>query len=82
MPAPAPRRTLRKVATNVSLRADLGQRAKVLGINLSEVLERGVIAAIAEAERAAWLAENRDAIAAYNEEIAKRGVFSDGWRRF
>ncbi len=29
-----------------------------------------------------WLRVNREAIAAYNERILRRGVFSDGVRRF
>ncbi len=38
----------------------------------------------AERQRKAeqWLKDNAEAIARYNEEIAKRGVFSDGLRRF
>jgi antitoxin CcdA len=72
----------RKVPTNLSIRAELARRAKELGINLSELLELALTQAIAEAERAAWLRENRDAIAAYNARVAERGVFSDDWRRF
>lgn len=72
----------RKTATNLSLRSDLVRRAKALDLNLSEVVEAALAQAIADAERAAWLAANRDAIAAYNDEVAKRGVFSDDWRRF
>ena len=30
----------------------------------------------------AWLEENRQAIAAYNEHVAANGVFSDGLRSF
>lgn len=33
-------------------------------------------------QRRNWLAENRDAIEAYNGRIEKYGVFSDGLRRF
>jgi antitoxin CcdA len=80
---PAAARTARrKVPTNLSLRADLARRAKALGINLSELLEAALTHAIAEAERAAWLAENREAIDAYNARVGERGVFGDGWRRF
>ena len=31
-------------------------------------------------ERAAWEAENRDAIDAYNGRAERRGVFSDQWQ--
>ena len=72
----------RKAATNLSLPADLVQRAKGLKINLSNVLETALESEIRARERHAWLAENRAAIRAYNERVAKRGMFSDGWRRF
>ncbi|HEY0555869.1 MAG TPA: type II toxin-antitoxin system CcdA family antitoxin [Thermoanaerobaculia bacterium] len=35
-----------------------------------------------EARRKAWLAENREAIAAYNELVTQNGAFSDGLRGF
>lgn len=72
----------KKVATNVSIRADLIKRAKQLGINLSGIAELAIEDAIREAERNAWLAENADAIEEYNALVEKRGVFSDDWRTF
>jgi len=73
---------MRKVRTNLSPRADLVERAKQLGLNLSEILDTALERAIREAERAAWLDENREAIEAYNARIAKDGLFADRWRRF
>ncbi len=73
---------VRKTATNLSLRADWVRRAKELGLNLSEVLDAALERAVTEAERRAWLEENRDAIDEYNALVARRGVFSDGRRRF
>jgi antitoxin CcdA len=35
-----------------------------------------------EKERALWLEENRESIAAYNEHVAQHGVFSTGLRSF
>jgi antitoxin CcdA len=72
----------RKVATNLSVRADLVRRAKAMKLNLSELLEVALARAIRDSERAAWEAQNRDAIDAYNAQVEERGVFSDGWRRF
>lgn len=43
----------RKTATNLSLRADLVQRARELKLNLSAVLEDALERAVREAERAA-----------------------------
>jgi antitoxin CcdA len=73
---------VRKVPTNLSVRSDLVARAKKLGLNLSQVVEGAIEDAIREAERRAWLDENREAIDDYNAQIAKRGLFSDDWRRF
>jgi antitoxin CcdA len=78
----AARKRLPKAATNLSLRADLVQRAREVGLNLSAVLDAALERAVREAEREAWLAENADAIEEYNASAAKRGVFSDDWRRF
>jgi antitoxin CcdA len=72
----------RKVPTNLTVRADLVARAKQLGLNLSQLVEGAIADAIREADRTAWLEENRDAIDDYNARIAKRGLFSDDWRRF
>lgn len=68
--------------TNVSLRADLVQRAKDLGLNLSGLLEHAVEDAIRAAEREAWQRENAEAIDSYNEWVAKHAAFSDAWRKF
>jgi antitoxin CcdA len=72
----------RKAPTNLSVRTDLVQRARSLRLNLSELFEKALEAAIRDRESDAWLAENRTAVRAYNSEVEKRGVFSDGWRRF
>ena len=72
----------KKVATNLSLRADLVAEAKTLDLNLSEVVEAAIEAAVRHARAAAWLADNREAIDSYNEFVAKHGLFSDGRRRF
>jgi len=72
----------RKSPTNLSVRDDLVRRAKALGLNLSEILETALEAAVRAAERRAWEDENREAIDAYNVRAAERGVFSDKWRKF
>jgi antitoxin CcdA len=74
--------TSRKAATNLSVRVDLVRKAKALKLNLSELFESSLEAAIRDAEQRAWLEANSEAIEAYNAAVAKRGVFSDGWRRF
>jgi antitoxin CcdA len=71
-----------KVPTNLSIRKDLVERAKHLGLNLSQVMEGAIEEAIRTVEREQWLAENREAIDGYNNQVEKRGLFSDDWRRF
>lgn len=72
----------KKRATNVSVSVELLDEARHLGINLSQVLERGLRETIRAHRREAWLEENQDAIDHYNAQVARRGVFSDGLRRF
>ena len=76
-----PRRP-RKAPTNLSVRVDLVRQARALELNISELLEASLEAAIRERTREAWLAENQDAIDAYNARVEADGVFSDDWRKF
>ncbi|MGB7542899.1 MAG: type II toxin-antitoxin system CcdA family antitoxin [Burkholderiales bacterium] len=76
----APRR--RKKATNLSIDSDLLALARRLKLNLSQVVEAGLVDAIRQHERAQWLEKNRAALDAYNDHVEKHGVFSDGLRSF
>lgn len=71
-----------KRAVNVSIRADLIDEAKAFGTNISAVVERALEEEHRERRREKWRAENRDAIAEANEELAENGLWSDGIRRF
>ncbi len=71
-----------KRPTNVSINADLLQKARELGVNLSQTLEEGLRARIAEERRQQWLAENKLAFKACNEHFEKYGLWSDGVRMF
>ena len=64
------RMATRKVPANLSVRAELVERARALDV------------AIRDRERARWLAENEDAIDDYNAHIARNGSFGDANRRF
>jgi antitoxin CcdA len=72
------RSTAQKKAVNLSIDADVLQAARQYGLNLSATLEQ----ALAEETARRWLAENRDSIEAYNEEVRAHGVWSEGWRRW
>jgi antitoxin CcdA len=67
-----------KKAVNLSVDAGLLQQARANGLNLSALFER----ALAEHAAKLWLAENREAIEAYNASVRANGVWSDGWRRW
>ncbi|MFP4484762.1 MAG: type II toxin-antitoxin system CcdA family antitoxin [Spirochaetaceae bacterium] len=71
-----------KKRTNVSIDAHLLEAARSQGIRLSALLEEAIRRKLADQEKERWLAENRQAIEAYNEEVPTRGVFSDGLRSF
>jgi antitoxin CcdA len=71
-----------KKATNLSINSDLLRQAKELNINLSQQVEGYLSELVRKAKEQQWLAENAEAIAAYNERIEKNGVFSEGLRRF
>lgn len=75
-------RSGRKVATNVSIQANVVREAKALGLNLSEVFEAAAIEALRRKRQEAWLAENRAAIESYNALVARDGLLSDAWRKF
>jgi antitoxin CcdA len=67
---------------NLTINADLLRRARALKINLSATLERALVEEVRKQQREGWLQENREAIAAYNAEVAVHGAFSDGIRTF
>ncbi len=72
----------RKKAANLSVDGELLDSAKRLKLNLSQVFEAGLNAAIREKQREQWLNKNRAAREAYNEHVERDGVFSDGMRSF
>ncbi len=71
-----------KKASNLSINSDLLRQAKALDINLSATLEAALKVKVQELRAQQWLEENQEAISAYNESVAERGVFSDGLRSF
>ncbi|MBB1473783.1 type II toxin-antitoxin system CcdA family antitoxin [Luteimonas sp. MC1782] len=71
-----------KRATNVSINQGLLADAKALDINLSATLERALEVEVGARKREKWLEENREAIAAYNERVARDGLAGDHVRAF
>ena len=73
----ADRRTI-----NVNIRSGLLSAAREAGINFSATLERALTEELAAIKRRQWRRDNREAINAYNEHVAKHGMFSDDLRLF
>ena len=71
-----------KRPANLTISAQLLERAKVLKINLSRTLEQRLGQLVREAEAGEWLAANREAIDAYNARVQRDGVWSDKVRGF
>ncbi len=71
-----------KKATNLSVNSDLLRQARVLNINLSQLLESRLIEIVRESRRKQWLEDNREALQEYNDRVERVGVFSDGFRLF
>ncbi|MEO3877161.1 MAG: type II toxin-antitoxin system CcdA family antitoxin [Pseudomonadota bacterium] len=66
-----------KAACNTSVDAALLAEAKSLNISPSVVLEQALRKAVSQAKAELWQAENADAIAAYNQQIAEKGTFAE-----
>ncbi len=77
MPSNLPRH-----AVNLTVISPLVQENKQLEINLSREFEAHLADLVRQPKQAKWLAENREAIDAYNLHIERDGVFSDGLRGF
>ena len=71
-----------KRATNLSINSDLLNQARALNINLSSAFEKTLAALVKTNQQQAWLAENQQAIDAYNQHLDENGVFSDTLRTF
>ena len=74
--------TASKRPANVSVSAELLDKARRLGINLSQTLEARLVELVRDAEAQAWLEQNRRAIDAFNKRVERDGIWSDGLRSF
>ncbi|HNP35230.1 MAG TPA: type II toxin-antitoxin system CcdA family antitoxin [Woeseiaceae bacterium] len=72
----------RRKAVNVTVSQDLLASARKHNLNLSKLLEESLITELKHRWQDQWLDDNKAAIDAYNERVAKHGVFSDGLRQF
>lgn len=63
----------RKRGTNVSLRTDLVDEARELGIGLSQACEDGLARAVKAAKERRWIEENAEGVRKFNEFVEKYG---------
>lgn len=71
-----------KQRLNVTVRADLIERAREQGLNLSSVLEESLTERLRKTEGERWLADNAEAIAHHKARIAKDGMWNRDLIRF
>ena len=71
-----------KSPVNLRIRTSLKKKAKSLGLNLSQTLERSLEEEISRSEQLAWREANRSAIEAYNRRINNRGLALAVYRSF
>lgn len=74
--------SIQKKPTNLTINSDLLREAKGLDINLSQAFETHLAVVVKAKKQEKWLAENSEAVEAYNRFVDENGVFSDGWRSF
>lgn len=76
-----------KVELKLEIDADLLAEARENGVDVQTLTEEAIRAVVRPArageERARrWAEENAEAIANYNERLAKRGLFGDEFRKW
>lgn len=71
-----------KRAVNLSVRTDLVDDAKRLGINMSAVLESALEKERGRQEAQLWREANREAIQEANDELEQNGLWSDRLKLF
>lgn len=71
-----------KRAVNLRISNNLIIESRGYGINLSRALEEKLAELLQQKREQAWLEANQEAIDNYNEQVTKKGVFSDKVRRF
>lgn len=72
----------RRRPVNLSVRQDVMEQAKALGINVSQVAESALAREIRRIQEAQWLEENADAIEEYNQRVDEKGMYIEDLRRF
>gem|GEM_PF-599193 len=70
-----------KRRTNLTVRADLIEAARIAGVNLSAIFEHALEKELVHARRRQWREANATSIEAYNRQVKTRGTFAQMWLR-
>jgi antitoxin CcdA len=71
-----------KRAVNLSLNSEVVETARKLGMNISETVNELLAEEVTKRYWERWNEDNKDAIAAYNERIAREGLPLARYRTF
>jgi len=71
-----------RVKVNLTLDADVVETARTLGLNMSRLAEAAIADASKIERNRLWREQNRTAIEAYTEEVAKEGLSLTRFRSF
>ena len=71
-----------KKATNLSLNSKVLEKARELGMNVSQTVDTLLAAEVRRCYWQKWNEENKDAVAEYNARIASEGLPLSKYRTF
>lgn len=71
-----------RVKVNLTLDASVARDARALGLNMSRLAEAAISEAAKAERNRRWREENREALAAYAEEVARDGLPLARFRSF
>ena len=71
-----------RVKVNLTLDAEVTREARDLGLNMSRLAETAISEAAKAERNRRWREENREALAAYAEEVARDGLPLARFRSF
>jgi len=74
-------RDARKRRTNLTINEDLVRAAKEMGLNLSEIAEEALAAAVRERAMKQWEEDNAEALEVHRRRVEAHGTFGDLVRR-
>jgi antitoxin CcdA len=71
-----------RAKVNLSIEEDLSAEARRLGLNMSRIAEEALAGAVKRERNRRWAEENRAALDAYAEEVAREGLALARFRTF